>query len=390
VFCKRIYKQAVANEINIEGIIGVDVTVDSVRSQYEALGNPKEVTLKINSGGGDVDTGFAIYDYLKSLDVKVNTEVLGMCGSIATIIQQAVFNGGQRAIHPNSNDFIHNPYFPNEAPIPMEAKDALALHNALAKEEERILQFYVEHTGKDASILKAKMDEQTKLTATEAKELGFVDTILNKEVFSLKSYKVVAFYNIKENKNIMASIEETLRAAFDGFKSDIKAMIKPTIKNEVKETSEGVKIYYTGSLEVGTKVFADEAMATPAPDGVHTVDGKKYTVAGGEVTAVEEEVQAKTDLEIANEKIAELTAALSAKDIEVTNKVSEAVTAKETELETKFQNRINEFQAKFFTGDKLNDNIVQVFKNEGGEKPKDWKEGVLELRKKREAAKTQK
>jgi len=366
--------------IHIEGVIGGEVTVESIRAQYESLGNPKEVTLKINSGGGDVDTGFAVYDYLKSLNVKVNTEVLGMCGSIATIIQQANFNGGTRSIHQNSNDFIHNPYFPNEAPIPMEAKDALALHEALAKEEDRILQFYVKHTGTAAEVLKAKMDEQSKLAAEEAKQLGFVDTILNKEVISLRSYKVVAFVNIKENKNIMANIKEELKEMFEGFRADMKTFLKSGIKAEMKETSEGVKIFYEGGLEVGKKIFADEAMTTPAPDGVHTVDGKKCTITNGEVTAIEDAVD---ELAQAKAKVAELEAVVAAKEAEITAKVTEAVVAKENELTATFEAKFTAFQNKFITGDKLNPEIVQLFKNDGEPtKPRDWRDAVVELRKK--------
>ena len=75
------------NIIYIEGVIGEDVTVGTVRAQFEALPEigmqkpPQEITVKINSGGGDVDEGFAIYDFLTTLGIKVNTEVLGMCGS---------------------------------------------------------------------------------------------------------------------------------------------------------------------------------------------------------------------------------------------------------------------------------------------------------------------
>lgn len=327
------------NIIYIEGVIGEDVTVSTVRAQYESLIAPKELTVKINSGGGDVDEGFAIYDFLTTLGIKVNTEVLGMCGSIATIIQQSACNGGERTIHKNSKDFIHNPYWQNNAPIPMEARDAKDLYERLMLTESKILDFYVKHTQKDAALIKAKMDAQTELTAQEAIELNLVDRIITTEVQSLRNYKVIALIKSEtQNSNMATELKEEIKTGFSKLEKLFAAFTKKAILNMTVKTTEGVDIYFEGELMDGTKVFADEAMTVPAPDGVHTYDGKLFTVTGGVVTKVEDAMVDKTALEVANEKIAALEATIAAKDTEVINAKTEVATAvaKATEIEATF------------------------------------------------------
>lgn len=333
------------NIIYIEGVIGEDVTVGTVRAQYEALPEigmqkpPQEITVKINSGGGDVDEGFAIYDFLTTLGIKVNTEVLGMCGSIATIIQQSACNGGERTIHQNSKDFIHNPYWQNNAPIPMEARDAKDLYERLMLTESKILDFYVKHTQKDSALIKAKMDAQTELTAQEAIELNLVDRIITTEVQSLRNYKVIALIKSEtQNSNMATELKEEIKTGFSKLEKLFAAFTKKPILNMTVKTTEGVDIYFEGELMEGSKVFADESMSVPAPDGVHTYDGKLYTVTDGVVTKVEEVSAQKTDLELANEKIAALEATIAAKDTEVINAKAEVTTAqaKATEIEATF------------------------------------------------------
>jgi len=333
------------NIIYIEGVIGEDVTVGTVRAQYEALPEigmqkpPQEITVKINSGGGDVDEGFAIYDFLTTLGIKVNTEVLGMCGSIATIIQQSACNGGERTIHQNSKDFIHNPYWQNNAPIPMEARDAKDLYERLMLTESKILDFYVKHTQKDSALIKAKMDAQTELTAQEAIELNLVDRIITTEVQSLRNYKVIALIKSEtQNSNMATELKEEIKTGFSKLEKLFAAFSKKTIVSMTVKTTEGVDIYFEGELMEGTKVFADEAMTKEAPKGVHTYDGKLYTIDGGVVTKVDEISAQKTDLEIANEKIAALEATIAAKDTEVINAQKEVTSAqaKATEIEATF------------------------------------------------------
>ena len=362
-------------DIFIEGVIGEEVTLESIKAQVIAA--PKDVTafnVKINSGGGNMDVGKEIYNYLKSLGKPINTEVMGMCGSIATIIQQvAVPTKGERTIHQNSKDFIHNPFFPNEAPIPMEAKDAKVLHDALVEAEQWILDFYVEHTGKPKDILKAKMDLQTELTATEAQDLNFVDRVIGKEINSLRSYKVVAFYNVNSNKNNMDILK-----ALNDFEANITnkmtALIKGKFKNETTKTSEGVDVYYEGVLAVGSKLFTDESLSVPAPDGVHTIGDKKYLVKDG-VVASEEDLEAAADVSALKAENEKLKAQLAEKETAIANSTTEltAVKAEKAEAIEAVKTVTAEFKnlkAQFVTGTGELKPEFQAFKGDEENKPK--------------------
>jgi len=197
---------------------------------------------------------------------------------------------------------------------------------------------------------------------TEAKELGLIDNIISTQIKAVTLYKFAA--HITKPINAMANFEDKIKDMFTAFKNEIAAIVKPVVKNDTVKTSEGVDIFYEGVLEVGTKVFTDEAMTTPAPDGVHTVDGKEYMVTGGAVTEVKDVVSADSELEKAKAKVAELEAAIALKETEVTAKVDEAVEAVKVELTASFETKFTNFQKKFFTGDKLNEEITQMFKGE--------------------------
>lgn len=320
---------------------GNSFSLKTLNTQLAAMpAGVKEIDVHINSGGGLVSEGFAIYDKLVSLDITVNTIVEGMCGSIATIIAQAGKKGTRRMFQ-NSDYFIHNPLWIPAGPDAHNADDLEKLTEELRKNEEKILDFYVKTTGADRTALSDKMKAETTLSSAEAKSLGFIDEIINTDVVAMVKYKIAAAVNPiqKQNSNTMADVTKEIQTGFGRLEKLIANILKGKVVNATVKTSEGVDIFYEGELAIGTKVFADEAKTTPAPDGVHTVGDKVYTIANGEVTAVEDAmVNKKTDLEIANEKIATLTAELEATKGQVTAAKEEVtqVLNQATELEREF------------------------------------------------------
>lgn len=383
-----------AYEINIDGFIGEagmfggdSTTLNTVRNQIaQKPETEKEINVIINSGGGYVTEGFAIYDYLVSLSqkdgVKVNTTVLGICGSIATIIAQAAKSAqGERSGYENSDYFIHPPAWSPQSPDPIEADELQMLADDLKANQTKLANFYASHGTGTAEFFLEKMKEAKSLSMEEAKNLGLIDNIISTQIKAATVYKFAA--HISKPINTMNAFENKLKDMFNSFKNEITSIVKPTTTNDTVKTSEGVDIFYEGVLEMGTKVFTDVEMKTPAPDGVHTVDGKLYTVANGEVTKVEEVAQAASELELAKAKVAELEKQVAEKEAAVVAQVTEAVAAKETELTAKFNSQFTAFKAKFFTGEKLNEEIVQIMKSEGEAKPKDWREEVIALRQKK-------
>lgn len=378
-----------AESIYIDGYIGngdffsEGVTAKWLREQVNAL--PKgtnEFTIHINSGGGDVIEGFAIYDYLVSLKnagYQIKTEGQGIVGSIATVIFQA---GDTRELHPNTDFFIHNPYV---TPFgePMDASKAGALADMLQKTEDKILDFYVKHTSKSKEDIKVKMNAQTSFTATEAVEWGFADKVLTEAAKDFKQYAVMACISNNSNNNKM-DILKTLNEFEARIMGAINKIGAPKIKNEMHQTSEGVQIFYDGNLEVGKEVWADEAMTQPAPDGVHTVDGVQFTIVGGKVESVgvaaapeDEATKAlKAEVETLKAQLAEKEAALTNATTEATTlkaEVAEAVNIA-NEVKVQFQN----FKSTIVTEDGNLKPEVQNFK---GDKKPSAEASLLEYRK---------
>lgn len=338
-----------------------------------------EINVHINSGGGLVSEGFAIYDKLVSLQIPVNTIVEGMCGSIATIIAQAG-KKGKRKMFQNSEYFIHNPLWIPSAPDAHSADDLEKLTEDLRKNEEKILDFYVKTTGSDKVMLSEKMQAETTLTSQEALQMGFIDEVINTDVVAMVKYKIAAAVELKQTKtNIMAELKDEIKAGFSKLESLFTAFTKGKTVNAAQMLADGTQIYSdTEEIAVGSKLFTDEAMTIPVADGDIVIDGgKTVTVAGGVVTAISEVVAKKTDLEIANEKIAALEAQVAAKEAELVTakKEVETINSIATELQTEFVN----LKSKIETG---GNEIFATVVNKGGEPhaKKDWKTIAAERR----------
>lgn len=335
-----------------------------------------ELTVHINSGGGSVLEGFAIHDALKNTGHKVNTSVEGLCGSIATIVAQSNSKGGKRTMNKNSEYFIHNPYWTPDSPTPMEASDLTALATSLQENETRIAEFYSSVTGKEVSFIKDKMASTTSFTSQEAKDFGFVDEVIGdvkafqKHLINAdgKEYRFAAFVN-SNNKNNNMDILKSL----NDFENRITALLKPKFKNETTKTSEGVDVYYEGVLAVGSKLFTDESLTTPAPDGVHTIGDKKYLVKDGVVTS-EEEIEAAADVSALKAENEKLKAQLAEKETAIANSTTEltAVKAEKAEAIEAAKTVTEEFKnlkAQFVTGTGELKPEFQAFKGDEETKP---------------------
>lgn len=340
-----------------------------------------EINVHINSGGGLVSEGFAIYDKLVSLPQTVNTIVEGMCGSIATVIAQAG-KKGKRKMFQNSEYFIHNPLWIPSGPDAHNADDLEKLTNELRANEEKLVAFYLKNINADEQKLRDKMGAESTLSATEAQAMGFIDEIISTDVVAMVKYRIAAAVSIPVTKqqSIIMDIKSEFAEFKKGFLADITALIKGKTVAVKVETSEGVTVFYDGELTIGTKVYTDEAMTQPAPDGVHTVGDKKFTIANGEVVSEEAASVAKTDLEIANEKNAELTAQLEAAQSEIT-----ALKQSETQLIAsvkKIESDFNAFVAKIETGTGFKVDAQPVDKNKPNvQANKTWQELAAERRK---------
>jgi ATP-dependent Clp protease protease subunit len=140
--------------------------------------NPdKDVNFYINSPGGSIAAGMAIYDTMQFIKPDVSTLCVGMAASMGAFLLAAGAKGKRFAL-PNSTVLIHQPLggFQGQASdIEIHAKYILALR-------ERLNRLMAKHTGKTVEAVAHDTDRDNFLTADEALEYGIVDKILQKRV----------------------------------------------------------------------------------------------------------------------------------------------------------------------------------------------------------------
>jgi len=144
----------------------------------EAEDSEKEINLYINSPGGSVTAGLAIYDTMKYIKPDVATICVGMAASMSAILL-AGGAAGKRTSLPNAKIMIHQPWVGGlqgqTSDIEIHAKEMLKTRYTLY----RIL---AEHTGKSLEQITRDCDRDYFLTADEAKNYKIVDTILEKRI----------------------------------------------------------------------------------------------------------------------------------------------------------------------------------------------------------------
>ncbi len=146
------------------------VSPKGVRRALKNLGNVDEVVVRINSPGGSVFAGLAIYQTLKDHKAKITVKVDGLAASAASVIMMA---GDTIIMGTGAMVMTHNPWM-----VAMgEAKDFREAADMLDKIQTSLISVYEERTGKTGDELKAMMDATTWLTADEAVALGFADEV---------------------------------------------------------------------------------------------------------------------------------------------------------------------------------------------------------------------
>lgn len=311
-----------------------------------------DIHVYINSGGGSVIEGWAIYDKLKTSGKKITTIGEGMVGSIATIIFMA---GDVRKLHENSRFFIHNPYWQPDAPTPMEADDLISLGESLQAEQKKILDFYSKQTGTSIEQLEPLMQKATDLTSAQALEMGFANEIISTSV-NYTPYKLVAFVatenkpkQIKMNKNeqtvswIKRSFTK-LAAMINGVTLNMEMPVKDAEGKEVLLYVESETEDLTGK---SAYLLDAEGNETPAPDGDYTdANNRVIKVAGGVVSEVVE-AEAKKHEEKDEPKMEDLIAKIAELEETKANLTTEleSVKAEKTKSETEFNAFKNEFES---------------------------------------------
>ena len=138
----------------------------------EAENPKKEIQMYINSPGGVVSSGLAIYDTMQYIRCPIVTLCMGMAASMGSFLL-AAGAPGQRISLPNSRIMVHQPsggYSGKATDIARHAEDII-------KTKRRLNEIYAKHTGRSYEEVEAMLDNDTFMTADEAKEWGLIDLV---------------------------------------------------------------------------------------------------------------------------------------------------------------------------------------------------------------------
>lgn len=135
--------------------------------------NPKkEIAMYINSPGGVVSAGLAIYDTMQYIRCPVATACIGMAASMGSLLL-AAGEPGMRFATPNARIMLHQPsggFRGTAADIERHGEDIL-------KMKRRMHEIYVKHTGQDLAVVEKTLDRDFYMTADEASDFGLIDKV---------------------------------------------------------------------------------------------------------------------------------------------------------------------------------------------------------------------
>lgn len=233
---------SILDEIGFWGI-GAEQFIKDVK----ALGGVKEITLLINSPGGSVFEGYAIYNFLMGHTATVTVRVMGLAASIASVIAMA---GNAVEMPENAMLMIHDP----TGGCVGTAEDMLSVADALEKIKAGIVSTYRKKTGLEDEKISEMMAAETWITAREAVDMGFADVVTD-EVKMAANFNTDLFKGYK-------NIPGTLIAGISTESGKTKKGDKPMI------TVEGLKADHPEIVEaIKAEVNTDEIRAEGVAEG---------------------------------------------------------------------------------------------------------------------------
>ena len=133
----------------------------------------RQIQMYVNSPGGQVYAGLAIYDAMQQISAPVSTYAVGITASFGTVILTAGAHGMRYAL-PNATIHMHQPLGGAQG----QATDIVIQANEIMRLKETILGIFVRHTTQDREIIERDQDRDIYLTAKQAVEYGLVDAVL--------------------------------------------------------------------------------------------------------------------------------------------------------------------------------------------------------------------
>ena len=274
-------------EIGALGVCSSDVL------QFLEANKNKDVQVRINSVGGSVSEGIAIYNLFKNHSGKVEIVIDSICASIATIV---ALGGTSRKMNLGSSFMIHNPWTFTQG----EASDLRKTADELDFFKKTIVSIYMNFFKKSEEELASMMDQTTWLSDVEAMKLGFIDSIENdsKAVAQLKNWDLKKYFNTLPTKG-QEMKEKTEKVSSEVEVDEVEKKAESSAETSADETktegeAEEVKSEEEEKVE---ETESEETEETEAPEE----DPEKVEETESEETEEEKaEIENKVSPEIMN------------------------------------------------------------------------------------------
>jgi len=155
-----------------------DTTASLVVAQFlylEAQDPDKDIQFYINSPGGSVTSGLAIYDTMQYIKADVSTICIGLAASMGAFLLSAGAKGKRVAL-PNAEIMIHQP----TGGFKGQATDIQIHADKIMKTKDQLNRILSEHTGKPVEEIRAASERDNFMTAEEAKDFGLIDNVISR------------------------------------------------------------------------------------------------------------------------------------------------------------------------------------------------------------------
>ncbi len=171
-----IYSRLLKDRIIFIGPIIDDYTSSLVIAQILFLmseNKNQDINIYVNSPGGSVTSGLAIYDTMQFVPCDIATYCIGQAASMAALLLAAGTNGKRHAL-PNSRVMIHQPWGGTQG----SAEDIQIQAKEIKRNKQTIIGIFAKHTGKSIEQVEEDSDRDFFLSPTQAQEYGLVDEVI--------------------------------------------------------------------------------------------------------------------------------------------------------------------------------------------------------------------
>lgn len=221
-----------------------DVTAVDFKNELNQLGDVSEIDVHINSAGGNVFEGHAIYNMLKMHKAKVNIYVDALAASIASVI---AMSGDTIFMHKNSFMMIHNSWIMTLG----NSKDLRQTANLLDKTDQSSNNAYLDKaTNLSEAELKQLLEAETWLTADEALEKGLADEIIGASEIaasiSKDSYQMFKHVpeNIEKDVDKITTVSDIQEDNTVETPQETMTQVEKESREIIKQNAENLKLLY--------------------------------------------------------------------------------------------------------------------------------------------------